>query len=137
MPFIARPFAFALAAGMALAAGARGADTKAYSGPACAAAVDDFFKDEVWTKVGARSCLTCHRKGGDAEDSKFILQEPQRTQGPARDEALRHNRDAFALMARRQTKERSRLLLKAVGELDHGGNDVLKPDSAGYRILAT
>ena len=28
------------------------------------------------------------------------------------------------------------MLLKVVGGLDHGGEDVLKPDSAGYRILA-
>ncbi len=28
------------------------------------------------------------------------------------------------------------MLLKVVGELEHGGKDVLKPDSAGYRVLA-
>ena len=49
---------------------------------------------------------------------------------------MRHNRDAFARMAALKEKDQSRMLLKVVGELDHGGKDVLKPDSAGYRILA-
>ena len=31
--------------------------------------------------------------------------------------------------------DKSRLLLKVTGELDHGGGQVLKPDSTGYRIL--
>ena len=31
---------------------------------------------------------------------------------------------------------KSRLLVKATGGLAHGGDDVLKPDSTGYRILA-
>src|SRR6266480_4216142 len=48
---------------------------------------------------------------------------------------MRHNRAAFARMAAVKEKDRSRMLLKVVGELDHGGMDVLKPDSAGYRIL--
>ena len=57
-------------------------------------------------------------------------------QGHARDEAMRHNRDAFARLAAVKEKDQSRLLLKVVGGLDHGGEDVLKPDSTGYRILA-
>ena len=52
-------------------------DTDRHTGPACLRA-DDFFTDEVWTKVGARTCLECHKAGGDAEDSKFILQDPKR-----------------------------------------------------------
>jgi hypothetical protein len=98
--------------------------------------VDNFFEDEVWAKVGLPKCLTCHRKGGDAEDSKFILTDPRKSTGPARDEAMRHNRAAFARMAAVKKKDKSRMLLKVVGELDHGGADVLPSDSAGYRILA-
>ena len=90
--------------------------------------------DEVWAKVGTSVCLKCHKAGGDAEESKFILLDPQRAK--VQDDALRHNRDAFARMARLKEKDQSRLLLKVVGELDHGGEDVLKPDSTGYRILA-
>ncbi|HVK10009.1 MAG TPA: DUF1592 domain-containing protein, partial [Gemmataceae bacterium] len=114
------------------------ADEKApYTGTSCAAPVDDFFKDDVWGKVGSQICLTCHKTGGDAEESKFVLQDPGRVQGAARDAAMRHNRNAFARMARLKDKDQSRLLLKVVGDLKHGGKDVLKVDSAGYKVLAT
>src|SRR6185437_9408769 len=98
--------------------------------------VDNYFENEVWAKVGVQKCLTCHRKGGDAEESKFVLIDPRKRQGMARDDAMRHNRAAFARMAAAKEKKQSRMLLKVVGELDHGGSDVLTPDSSGYRILA-
>src|SRR5205807_6966922 len=131
-----RFFVLALVAGSVLSAAARAADREAQPVVGCAAAVDNFFEDEVWAKVGARKCLTCHRKGGDAEDSKFVLIDPRKREGPARDEAMRHNRAAFARMAAARENDTSRMLLKVVGGLDHGGSDVLEPDSAGYRILA-
>jgi hypothetical protein len=106
------------------------------SAPPCSRAVDSFFADEVWAKIGAQSCLTCHKAGGDAEESQFVLRDPERSQGAEKDDVLRHNRDAFARMARRKEGDQHRLLLKVAGELDHGGEDVLKPDSTGYRILA-
>jgi hypothetical protein len=93
---------------------------------------DDYFADEVWTKVGAQKCLECHKVGGDADDSKFILQDPLREPGTA----MQHNRDAFARMAAMKKDGKSRILLKATGGLSHGGEDVLKPDSTGYRVLA-
>jgi hypothetical protein len=99
--------------------------------------VDAFFLDEVWEKVGALSCLKCHKLGGDAEESKFVLRDPMRDQGAARQETMRHNRDVFVRVARIQEKDhQSRMLRKIVGELEHGGKEVLKRDSAGYRILA-
>lgn len=133
-----RSFTLVLAAGLALTGAARGDEPKPHNGPACAAPVDDFFRNEVWAKVGARSCLTCHKRGGDAEESRFVLTDPRRSPpGPDQDKAMRHNRDAFARMAALKEKDQSRLLLKVVGGLDHGGSDVLKPDSAGYRILSS
>ena len=111
---------------------------KVYSGAGCAAAADSFFTNEVWIKVGAQSCLKCHKLGGEAEDdgSEFVLQDPERSLGAARDEVLRHNRDAFAQMARRKEGDQSRLLLKATGKLKHGGKEALKLESTGYRVLA-
>ncbi len=133
MPLSLRPLALALAAA-GFAGPARGGDAK--PAPGCPAAGDD-FADEVWAKVAARSCLTCHKAGGDAEESKLVLRDPGKTaDGPARGEAMRHNREAFARMARLKAKDQPRLLLKVTGGLDHGGSDVLKPDSAGYRVLA-
>ena len=125
--------AFLAGAGLAFARD----DGKKSSPPAgCAAAVDDDFNNEVWAKVGVRHCLTCHKKGGDAEESKFILHDPRKLDGTAKDEALKHNRAAFARMAAVKEKDQSRMLVKVVGGLDHGGKDVLKADSAEYRVLA-
>ena len=126
-----------LLAGVAwLAASADAAELKPYSGAGCAASVDILFTDEVWAKVGAQSCLKCHKAGGDAEDSKFVLRDPKRSQGQAETDAMRHNLGAFTQMARLKEGEQSRLLLKVAGQLKHGGEEVLKPASAGYRVLA-
>ncbi|MBO0698810.1 MAG: DUF1592 domain-containing protein [Zavarzinella sp.] len=137
MSHFTRTLFVALAAGVVLGAGARGEEKKAYTGPSCTGAADAFFVDEVWAKIGARICLACHKKGGDAEDTRFILTDPRKADGAARDAALRQNRDAFARMARLKEKDQSRILVKVIGGLEHGGKDVLKPDSADYRTLAT
>jgi hypothetical protein len=135
MTFRLRAVAF-LPATLVLLAVARADEPKPCSGPGCVGAVDAFFVDEVWGKIGGKTCLTCHKAGGDAEDSKLVLRDPQRSQGTARNDDLRHNRDAFAQMAMRKEGDESRLLVKIVGGLEHGGGDVVKPDSAEYRILA-
>src|SRR5262245_36492804 len=123
----------ALVSGIASPAAVRCDDKLPQPFAGCAAAKDNYFEDEVWAKVGVQKCLTCHRKGGDAEASKFILLDPRKSAGTARDEAMRHNRAAFARMATVTEKDKSRMLLKVVGQLDHGGSEVLKPDSAEYR----
>ena len=101
----------------------------------CSAGVSD-FESEVWTKVGSQKCLVCHRKGGDAEDSKFVLVDPGLTEPAARREAVLKNLSAFARMASDRENGQSRLLLKVTGGLDHGGEKVLEKDSAGYRVLS-
>ncbi|TXT21153.1 MAG: hypothetical protein FD138_4095, partial [Planctomycetota bacterium] len=101
------------------------------------AKVDEFFLNEVWAKVGSQSCLTCHKLGGDAEESKFVLRDPQKSQGAEQADAMRHNREAFARMARFGKGDHdSRMLAKVTGGLDHGGKEILKRDTTGYRILA-
>ena len=127
------PLAVLLVAGAVGVCGQEKAPAAPYEG--CAAAVDTYFADEVWPKVALPSCLTCHKAGGDAEGSKLVLLDPRKAQGKARDDAMRHNRAAFARAAAAKEKDQSRLLLKVVGGLDHGGEDVLKTDSAGYRVL--
>ncbi|MCU0706152.1 MAG: hypothetical protein MUF18_19485 [Fimbriiglobus sp.] len=102
----------------------------------CAAVVDNFFADEVWAKVGSQKCLTCHKKGGDGADSKFGLVDPKKVDAAAKDDALRQNAAAMAAIAVSKENGKSRMLQKVVGELDHGGKDVLRADSPEYRILA-
>lgn len=111
-----------------------GAETPPYTG--CSAGPDPFFTDVVWANVGAHSCLKCHKTGGDAEESKFILRDPARYQGAEQKEALGFNHEQFVAMARDREEGESRLLLKPLGKLDHGGDDVLRPDSERYRVLA-
>lgn len=94
------------------------------------------FQDEVWAKVAALKCLVCHQKGGDAEKSQLVLLDPRKLDGAARDEAQRHNQAAFLRMASVKEGTESRLLLKVVGKLEHGGEAVLAPESAEYRVLA-
>jgi hypothetical protein len=106
------------------------AQAQSHTDPACTA-VDRFFADEVWAKVGERTCLKCHNSQGDASDSDLLLQDVSRDH-----KALSTNYAALARMAAVQEEGGSRLLLKAAGGLDHGGGEVLKSDSTGYHILA-
>ena len=95
---------------------------------------DRFFADEVWAKVGEQTCLRCHNKNGDAAESGFLLFRDDEVLG--HDGAcLKQNRDAFLSMAEATEGDQSRLLIKVIGDLDHGGGRVLQPDSTGYRIL--
>ena len=99
-------------------------------------ASDRFFEEQVWAKVGEKSCVECHREGGDADGSEFVLVDPEHAGASGREAALREDRKQFALMAKTKEKDQSRLLLKATGQMKHGGKVVLKPDSAGYKVLA-
>ena len=72
------PFLVALLAWLTISVGACRAELPPHPVPA-----DEFFADEVWAKVGARDCLKCHKAGGDAEDSKFVLRDPLRSEGAA------------------------------------------------------
>lgn len=97
--------------------------------------MDAFFQKEVWVKVGERTCLQCHKSGGDAEESKFLLRDLQRSQDQTGD--MKRNLEAFSRMAKQEVEvHQSRLLLKVVGKLNHGGKEQLKPDSIEYRLLA-
>lgn len=77
------------------------------------------------------------KSGGEAKDRQFVRRDPKRSDASAQDEVLRQNRDAFTRMAKLNPEEHdSRMLAKVTGGLDHGGKNVLKSDSTGYRILA-
>jgi hypothetical protein len=96
--------------------------------------VDRFFVDEVWSKLGERVCLKCHQEGADASSSDFILRDPSRDR-TQKLEVLGQNHMAFQRMAEAKHKGQSRLLLKATGQVEHEGGEILKTDSTGYQIL--
>ena len=107
-----------------------GSQTVIHREPGCTG-VDSFFAEEVWGKVGERTCLKCHNAKGDAAESEFLLQET--LQDPT---ALEKNRQTFLRMAIAQEDGKSRLLLKVAGKLEHGGGEILKNDSTGYKIIS-
>lgn len=94
------------------------------------ASVDSPFVDEVWAKVGERICLDCHREGGDAADTRFVLRATVRDRSN-----LSHNLAVFRTIAAEQGEAGSPLLLKPLGGLDHGGGEVISENSTEYRIL--
>lgn len=97
--------------------------------------LDRYFAREVWPKVGAAECVKCHKQAGDAEDTRFVLHDLTRVAEGDRAKAMQHNRDAFVRMALQSADDQPLLLAKVTGGLDHGGEEVLKKDSTGYRIL--
>jgi hypothetical protein len=121
---------------LAAETGARGDDPSRDGQRPCAPAADRFFAAEVWAKVAAHKCLTCHKAGGDAEKSQLVLRDPERSQAAEKEAALSYNREAFVRLAKAKEEDEFRVLLKVQGGLEHGGEDVLKPDSPEYRILA-
>ncbi|MFO0817857.1 MAG: hypothetical protein U1A77_07945 [Pirellulales bacterium] len=94
------------------------------------------FRDEVWAKVGERKCLVCHQASGEARESKFLLLDPRKLDGAARDAAHRENQAAFTRLAQARESQESRLLMKASGRMEHGGEAVVPVESAEYRVLA-
>ena len=98
-------------------------------------AADTWFGQKVWATIGQNECLKCHRTDGDASDSRFILRDPTTSPREELAAVLRHNRDAFATMAGQSHEGRSLLVVKATGGLDHGGKEVVAPDSTGAKIL--
>ncbi len=97
--------------------------------PICTA-IDPWFAEEVWAKVGERVCANCHHAKGDANESRFLLDDTLRD--PT---ALLRNYRAFADMAQKQHEGVPRLLAKATGRVKHGGGAVVKANSTEFRIL--
>ncbi|MDP7015497.1 MAG: hypothetical protein QGG36_06840 [Pirellulaceae bacterium] len=100
-----------------------------HRGPECLK-LDRFFVDEVWSKVGERTCLECHRAKGDAADSDFVLSNVTLDRS-----RLTGNRDAFFRTAALRDGDKSVLLSKVTGGMDHGGGEVVERGSTSYRIL--
>jgi hypothetical protein len=114
---------------------ARADDKSPCPGPDCVAVTDAWFADEVWAKVGVMECIKCHKQGGDAEDSRLLLRELGLAKDDERTKLMMLNLDAFTRVARLKSGDQPLLLIKVAGGLDHGGKEVLKSGSTGYRIL--
>ena len=95
-----------------------------------ASAVD--FESEVWTKVASRSCLKCHKAGGDAEDTRFVLLDPAVSKAT---DWLQQNQATLSRIAKLRKNSQPLMLLKVTDEEDHEGGEVLAKTSSGFRIL--
>ncbi|MGL6073297.1 MAG: hypothetical protein ACRC8S_03940 [Fimbriiglobus sp.] len=102
----------------------------------CAASRERPIAEELWTKVLSSKCLVCHRTGGDAEASRFLLTDLKKVDANQQPATLQKNWQAFRTIAATKEKDRSRVLQKVVGELNHGGGEVLAASSVEYRLLA-
>lgn len=101
--------------------------------PACTFK-DRFFEEEVWAKVGERTCLRSHNPNGEAAEIEFMLSPSE----PAHGQDLKwiqQNCEAFPTRAAAKDEDQSLLLLKASGGVEHGGGALLKLDSLGGRPL--
>lgn len=97
---------------------------------------ETWFATEVWAKVGRLKCLRCHRTGGDAAESSFVLLDPAASLNTPPQDVLRHNLAAFTSASRLQADGRYLLSEKPLGRLEHGGGAVLQPDSSAWKLLA-
>lgn len=97
----------------------------------------DLFTDEVWPKVLAGKCLKCHKAGGDAEESRFVLQDPAKDGSAGKAVSWGHNRKVFLEISKKRTKDgKSWLVLeKPVEGVEHEGGKILKLGSPRHRML--
>ncbi|MFN7208474.1 MAG: hypothetical protein ACK5UN_01940 [Planctomycetota bacterium] len=91
------------------------------------------FEAGVWAKVAERTCIRCHQLQGEAKDSEFLLEAS--IDGLYDPDTLARNQSAMRKIATKTSGRESILLQKVVGGLEHGGGQILQPDSAGFRIL--
>ena len=91
------------------------------------------FEAGVWAKVAERTCIRCHQLQGEAKDSEFLLEAS--IDGLYDPDTLARNQSAMRKIASKISGRESIILQKVVGGLEHGGGQILQPDSAGFRIL--
>lgn len=131
------------ACAVALPRPASSSDALATSAATAGAAADEpacfsgGVMEAFWSKVGQRICLKCHHSDGDAAGSELLLGDEFAAAPQQRGELIAKNFAALVALARQSDQQgQSRLLLKARGELDHGGGEVLAADSSELRLLS-
>jgi hypothetical protein len=91
-----------------------------------------YFQRQVWGQVASRVCIKCHSPDGIAaqQNSQFLLLPPSY---PGFIEANYNN---MSDIARYQYGGMPVILLKPLGQLNHGGGKVIEENSREHRILA-
>jgi hypothetical protein len=95
---------------------------------------EQFFRDEVWTKVLSQNCIQCHTASGAAKDSDFILVDSN--WGP---DFLERNYAVVEEIAKREFEGTSWLLLKPTNDDrisdGHGGGERFAVGDEPYQIF--
>lgn len=91
-----------------------------------------YFQREVWGQVASRICIKCHSPDGIAaqQNSQFLLLPPSY---PGFIEA---NYSNMSDIARYDYGGMPVIVLKPLGQLNHGGGKVIQENSREHRILA-
>lgn len=95
--------------------------------------MDRFFVREVWAKVADANCAGCHFNDGSAGNTDFILYHSD-----GYSDHVERNFESLSRIARERIQDQgfeSKLLLKPLGELEHGGGKRFEKDSPSYKIL--
>jgi hypothetical protein len=127
----------ALVAALVVAAGCGGDDEnpgangKKDSSPSCVS-TREYFTTEIYGKA-MQACISCHSPGGIAEQkgAKFKI---YRETWP---DFVTANLEGMRDYAKLEIEDVPVLLLKPLGDRDHGGGAVLKADSPEYKTLST
>ncbi|HEY8377253.1 MAG TPA: DUF1588 domain-containing protein [Nannocystis sp.] len=95
---------------------------------------DVFFREKVWAPTLSAKCAACHNSTGAAKHTKFVL-TPKEVPG-----YLEANMRLIADLADYSVKGTPLILAKpsmrgAEGEVEHGGNLQLDPESQEYKDL--
>lgn len=94
------------------------------------------FARQVFEQVVLTQCYRCHVESGEASESEMVFQTPRLGFTESQRQVIKQNLDAIEVVARKRESGKSVLLQKVVGDLDHGGGQILKADSQGFRILS-
>ena len=88
------------------------------------------FEEEIYPQVLAPSCLECHSEIGIAADyARLVLEIPRGTQ------SMERNYEIVLSLAGEQDGDRWLLLAKPLGEISHGGGQVLEASSDEAALL--
>ncbi len=88
-----------------------------------------YFQQQVWNRVIATRCATCHSAGGVAEGSRMVYL------AATADNAMQKNLEAAKGMAI-ATENGQPLLLRRPNGTNHNGGVVITPESAEYQALS-
>lgn len=76
-----------------------------------------------------QNCLACHKRGGAASETEYVLK------GPAEAGFLEHNMASFTNVARLESDGQSIVLLKPTLQIPHEGGQIIQKDSDEYKAI--